>query len=107
MQEITEINALKEIVQEHFIAVAVFTMPSCGVCAPLKKKIASVLEEFPEVATCSVDLSLVEAAKGEYQIYTAPIIGLFVDGKEAKRYSAAMNIGEFRETVERYLRLME
>jgi thioredoxin-like negative regulator of GroEL len=105
MQEITEVNALKEIIQEHFIAVAVFTMPSCGVCAPLKKKIATVLEEFPEVATCSVDLSVVEAAKGEYQIYTAPIIGLFVDGKEAMRYSAAMDIAEFREAVKRYLRL--
>ncbi|WZL81396.1 thioredoxin family protein [Vallitaleaceae bacterium 9-2] len=106
MQEIREVDTLKTMVDTNAMTVVVFTMPSCGVCTPLKQKIASVLEAFPEVARGSVDLLEVEAAKGEYQIYTAPIIVLFVQGKEAKRYSSAMNIVEFKETIARYQQLM-
>ena len=107
MIEVTQVKVLEEMIREHALAVVVFTMPSCGVCAPLKEKISNVLGGFPSVAQASVDLSVVETAKGAYQIYTAPIILLFIEGKEAKRYSAAINIAEFKETVERYLRLMD
>ncbi len=38
MQEIREVDTLKTMVDTNAMTVVVFTMPSCGVCTPLKQK---------------------------------------------------------------------
>jgi len=106
MKEINDIEELKDIIRSNTLSVIVFTMPSCSVCKPLKEKIEHILTNFPEVVSRSVDLETVKEAKGEYQIYTAPIIGLFAEGKESMRYSAAMNLTEFKQVLQRYQGLL-
>lgn len=106
MKEIKDIHELKETIHLNMLTVIVFTMPSCAVCKPLKEKIEHILIDLPRVVSGSVDLETVKEVKGEYQIYSAPIICLYVEGKESKRYSAAINLSEFKQGLQRYQELL-
>jgi thiol-disulfide isomerase/thioredoxin len=102
---ITELYSLqqaKEFIEVKDIAVMVFSTRSCNVCKPLITKINRVLHDYETIGFANVYIEEIKEAQGEYQVYTAPIVLLFVDGKEIKRYSAAMDILDFHKTIDRY-----
>ena len=106
MKELETLQEMKEVIRDKKIAVVICTMPSCGVCVPLKSKITEMFQDDMEIGLGAIDLDKVEEVKGAYQVYTAPIILLFVEGKEVKRYSAAISMGELKTTIERYSELV-
>lgn len=109
MKTIISPEMMKDFIQTRPIAALVFSTKTCVVCKPLKVKIKRVIEE--ELRETSIEIAEVfiedvEMVKGLYQVYTAPIILLFIDGKEVKRYSAAIDFHEFTSTVTRYHHLL-
>ena len=106
MKELETLQEVKELIQNKKIAVVLCTMPSCGVCIPLKSKITEMFQEDMEIGLGAIDLDKAEEVKGAYQVYTAPIILFFAEGKEVKRYSAAISMSELKTTVERYRELL-
>lgn len=102
-------STVEEIHQElidNSIVVLVFATRGCSVCKPLKAKLAELVDSIEHVEIGSVFMEDVPEAKGIYGVYTAPIILLFVEGKETKKYSAAMDIAEFKDTLNRYVDLL-
>lgn len=99
-------EAIQHMIQNHTITIIIFTSPSCGVCVPLKNKLTDTLSPYPNIGLGSVDLTQVQDAMGSYQIYTAPIILVFVEAKEVKRYSAALSMSELKAVVVRYTALL-
>lgn len=106
MKTIITLSELKNKIKENDIYVVVFATRSCNVCKPLKIKLEKTLEAYDNVNIDEVYIDEVEEAKGEYQVYTAPITLLFIQGQESKRYSAAMDINEFESTIARFVDLM-
>lgn len=106
MKTLLTIEEIKQNISKRDLYVIVFATRSCNVCKPLKVKLEKVLESYESVLIDEVYIDDVEEAKGEYQVFTAPITLLFVQGQESKRYSAAMDINEFENTVNRFVDLM-
>lgn len=107
MIEIKAINEIQDFIKSNDIAVSVFTLPSCAVCLPYKTKISQILADYPKVGVFAVNLEEVPVAKGVFQILTAPLAVVFVEGKEAKRYSAAVDFKEFQQLIDRYCSFFE
>lgn len=61
------------------------TMPGCSVCYGLKPQIEQMLQQYPEIKLGVVDASEVEQVRGQFTIFTAPVLILFIDGKEYLR----------------------
>jgi len=106
MKTLLSIKEIKTNIKNNDIYVVVFATRSCNVCKPLKIKLEKALEEFVDIDMAEVYIDEIEEAQGAYQVYTAPITLLFIQGQESKRYSAAMDIHEFESTVRRYVELM-
>lgn len=106
METLLSIEEIRANIKEKDIYVVVFATRSCNVCKPLKFKLEKLLADYSEVSIGEVYIDEIEEAKGEYQVYTAPITLLFIQGQESKRYSAAMDIQEFGNTISRYIELM-
>jgi thiol-disulfide isomerase/thioredoxin len=106
MKTLLSINEIKMNVKNNDIYVVVFATKSCNVCKPLKVKLEKALEKYEQVSIDEVYIDDIEEAMGTYQVYTAPITLLFIQGQESKRYSAAMDIHEFKSTIHRYVGLM-
>lgn len=99
-------DEIKDEIKANPLSVVVFGTRSCVVCKPLKEKIGKILEGHSHVFLGQVYIEDVAEARGEYQVFTAPIILVFVEGREAKRYSRAMDLNEFTRVVERYESLL-
>ncbi len=109
MNELLNVESIETFIRDHDIVLIFASMPSCGVCQPLMDKVSHILEQkdAKRLHMGHVDLEQVPEAQGLLQVYTAPIILVFVQGKELKRYGAALDIQELKYTVERYLTLMQ
>jgi len=109
MEQFTNIDTLQEKLRDYDVVILIATMPSCGVCQPLKEKIQGLFtsKEFSKILLASIDLESVPEGKGFLQVFTAPIVLVFVQGKEAKRYGAALDLMDVKRTVLRFVELME
>lgn len=102
MITLTSLENIKKFSKDYFISVVIFSTHTCSVCKPLKIKIGEVLKNYEKVGLGEIYTEEVKTAKGEYAVFTAPIVLVFVEGREAKRYSAAIDLLEFEATINRY-----
>ena len=57
-------------------------MPNCSVCHGLLPQIENILSNYPKIIARQVNASNVTEIAGRFNIFTAPVLLLFVDGKE-------------------------
>lgn len=105
IKQIKSLQELKDYINYNQVTVIVFSTHTCSVCKALKDKLTKKLEGL-KVGYGEVFIEEVEAVTGEYMVFTVPIVLLFIEGKETKRYSAAINSNEFEASVRRYLELL-
>lgn len=106
MTELQGIFDINNFLLNHKLSVLICSTRTCNVCKPLKQQITKTLENNTSVALAEIFLDDVEEAKGYFGVFSVPIVLVFVEGKEAKRYSAAMDIREFQSTILRYEELL-
>ncbi|WP_214851443.1 thioredoxin family protein [Exiguobacterium sp. s193] len=74
--------------------------PNCSVCESLFPQIEPILLAHPEIRSARVDVADVPEIAGELSIFTAPVLLLFLDGKEMHREARIVPVERFRQRVE-------
>lgn len=82
LHSIKEVN---DFITANKLAFLYVTMPSCSVCHGLKPQITKMLKQYPEIKMGVVDASEVEQIRGQFSIFTAPVLILLIDNKEYLR----------------------
>jgi thioredoxin 1 len=104
--EIQSLLQLKEFINSSQALLAYFSHAQCNVCKVLKPKIETLVrEQFPNVHLVYIDTQSVQEAAGQFQVFTAPTLLIFFDGKEFFRKSRNIGIAELEETISRPYRL--
>jgi len=99
IQSLEEFNKLK---QKETALLGYFSTEACNVCKVLKPKVAElIVEEFPEVKLAYVKSDVLPDVAGQHQIFAAPTILVFFDGRETIRKSRNIGIDELRRDIER------
>lgn len=99
IQSLEEFNKLK---QEEPALLGYFSTEACNVCKVLKPKVAELIgEEFPQVKLAYVKSDVLPDVAGQHQIFTAPTILVFFDGRETIRKSRNIGIDELRREISR------
>lgn len=75
--------------------------PNCSVCVSLLPQIKTVFEEFIEVRTAYVNAEDVPEVAGRFNIFTVPVLILFVDGREYLREARIVPIEPFKEKLKK------
>ncbi len=99
MFNIQNIKELKDLINKHPLTVVIYSTKTCSVCEPLKMKINDLLKDEEDIVFGQVYLEDEPLVQGEYGVYTAPTTVIFVEGKESKRYSRAMDLAEFKQFI--------
>ncbi len=84
-KDLSSLDEAMEFIENHEMSFLYFTMPSCSVCHGLKPQIEAMLEKYPKIEGRHIDASLVPEAAGQFSVFTAPVLLLFIDGKEYLR----------------------
>ncbi len=104
LNDLDELNAkLKE-----EIAMAVyFSSPSCNVCHVLRPKLMQALEKtYPSIGRYHADIALTPEIAAQFQVFSAPTIIVFFEGREFIRKGRAMSVDGLLEEIKRPYELL-
>jgi thioredoxin-like negative regulator of GroEL len=108
MNELFSIEEVDDFVNNHRLAFLYISRTNCSVCHALLPKIKEVMVDFPKIQLAFVNADHVPAIAGHLSIFTAPVMILYVDGKEVLREARFVHVEQFREKVEKvYLLIQE
>ncbi|MEI3604206.1 thioredoxin family protein [Pseudogracilibacillus sp. SE30717A] len=100
-QELTKINDIEQLIQLNQLAFIYVTQPNCSVCHGLRPQIEKILKNYPKIKSCQVDASKVPEIAGKFMIFTAPVLLLFVNGKEYIREARFVQTELFIKKIEK------
>ena len=102
---IVEIKSFEEFLtlkESESALLAYFSTEICNVCKVLKPKVAELIEtDFPQMKMVYVKSDKFPEIAAQNQIFAAPTILVFFDGREYIRKSRNIGIGELQSEIER------
>jgi len=104
MRTFEAIHTIEEVdtfIKENDLAFLYITMPNCSVCHGLLPQIEAMFEQFPRVEARQVDAAEVQEIAGRFEIFTAPVLLLFVEGKEYLREARIVHTVKLEEQIRR------
>lgn len=104
MTNFKELNSLEEtenFIHNYDLAFIYITMPNCSVCHGLQPQIETILAKYPQIHTRTIDASKVTEVAGRFSVFTAPVLLLFVDGKEYLREARIVQTEAFDNKISR------
>lgn len=106
----TEICSFEEFLklkEEEPAVLAYFSTEVCNVCKVLKPKVEELIEaEFPKIKLAYIKSDKLPEVAAQNQVFTAPTILVFIDGREYIRKSRNIGISELQREIERPYSMM-
>lgn len=100
--EIKSFEEFSELREKEPAFLAYFSTDACNVCKILKPKVARLLEsEYPFMKMIYIPSDKFPEIAAQNQIFSAPTILIFFEGKEYIRRSRNIGIGELQKEIER------
>ncbi|MFC0298354.1 thioredoxin family protein [Geobacillus jurassicus] len=96
---LTNMDMIDRFIDENELAFLFLSSQSCRVCHALYPKVGELMEEFPLIQLGHVVVDDVKEAAGRFSVFTAPVLLLFVDGKEVFREARFVHMDLLREKV--------
>jgi len=105
--ELFSIEEIEHFVNNHHLAFLYISKTNCSVCHALLPKVQKIMEEFPKIQKAFVNVDNVPDIAGYLSIFTAPVLILYVDGKEVLREARFVHVEQFKKKVEKIYFLTE
>jgi thiol-disulfide isomerase/thioredoxin len=107
MNELFSIEEIDHFVKNHYLAFLYISKPNCSVCHALLPQIKEVMADFPKIQLAFINVDHVPEIAGHLSIFTAPVMILYVAGKEVLREARFVYVEQFREKVKKIYSLTE
>jgi thiol-disulfide isomerase/thioredoxin len=91
---------------ENKITILYFSGAICGACEVIKEKINRVLLNYEKVAFIEINGVEERELAARYNVFTLPLMILFIEGKESLRMGRNIDILEFKNVIDRYYNLI-
>lgn len=98
-ERLTSIQLANEFIQRHTLAFLYVSSTDCGVCHALQPQIQKVMMKYPEIQLGAIDVQEVKEVAESFSIFTAPVLLLFVEGKEYVREARFVHLDLFDEKI--------
>jgi len=100
--EIKSLDEFNQMKQDEPALLAYFSTDACNVCKVLKPKVDELVQsEFPQLKMVYVKSDVLPDIAGQHQVFAAPTILVFFDGRETIRKSRNIGLDELRREIDR------
>ena len=100
-----EIKSYKEFLklkEEETAVLAYFSTDACNVCKVLKPKVEKLIKsEFPKIKLVYIKSDVLPEVAAQNQVFAAPTILIFFEGREYIRKSRNIGINELQREIKR------
>lgn len=102
MLTVTSIDRYGELVGSSSAVLSYFSTGTCNVCRALKPKVIELLSvRFPEIVLLWIDIEKAPLVAGQNQVYSAPTLVVYFEGREAFRKSRNISMQELESGIAR------
>jgi len=105
MDIINSIEKINDLINNNEMLLIYFGSDTCGVCNSMMPKIEKMLERFKEIKSVKVEPEKSLELSAKYNVFTIPVIILFIQGKETIREARIISIENFEQKISRYYKL--
>lgn len=95
-------EAIEELINNNDMVLVYFGGNNCNVCVALKPKVQELLKNYPKIKSAQVDVEKSLAVSAAHNIFTIPVVLVFIEGKEIIREARHISIQEINTKIERY-----
>lgn len=100
--EIQSTDEFLKLKNEQPVLLAYFSTEICNVCKVLKPKVSELVQkEFPRIKLVYIKSDKLPELAAQNQVFAAPTILIFFEGKEYIRKSRNIGINELQQEIER------
>jgi thiol-disulfide isomerase/thioredoxin len=93
---------IKNIISHNEIVILYFSNRVCAACEVIRNKLQSILEFYPKVKLIDIDGEGQIELAALNNVFSFPLLILYVDGKEVTRVGRNVNLLELENTIKRY-----
>lgn len=105
--EIQSFDEFLKLKVEEPVLLAYFSTENCNICKVLKPKVAELIQtEFPKIKLIYIKSDILPEVAAQNQVFAAPTILVFFEGKEYIRKSRNIGVGELQHEIERPYSMM-
>lgn len=101
------IEEINQFITNHPFAFLYISKTNCSVCHALLPKVKEIIENYPKIQSAYINIDDIPSLAGHLSIFTAPVLILYVDGKEILREARFVHLDEFQKKVEKIYMLAE
>ncbi|MCF8227479.1 MAG: thioredoxin family protein [Bacteroidales bacterium] len=97
-------------VKEHLrlkdILLLYFYNDACQPCLALRPKVESLMDRYPEAKMIYINSEQQPELNAAFEVFANPLIVLFVQGKESRRFSKYVALDQLEEAISRPYRII-
>ena len=102
MEPIVSIEEFSNVLKENEAVLAYFSTEICSVCKVLKPKVEEMISKsFPRIRAVYIQSDQLPELAAQLNVFTAPTVVVFFDGRESIRKSRAFGIDQLRGEISR------
>ncbi len=105
-EQLTSVESANEFIRSHRLAFLYVTMTGCSVCHGLQPQVQKLLAKYPEIQLGTINAEGVPAVAGSLSVFTAPVLLLYVEGKEYIREARIVHLDLLNERIRKIYDLL-
>lgn len=92
----------KNIISENEMTILYFSNKVCGSCEVIRNKVQGIFKFYPKLNFIEIDGQEQIELAAQNNVFSFPLLILYVDGKEVIRVGRNVNLLELENTIKRY-----
>lgn len=97
---------MEELINNNPISIVYFSGSECGACDAIKEKILHIIKDYNEIKFLEINAIENKELAAQHDIFSLPILLLFINGKEALRVGRYFDVLDFKNSINRYYNLI-
>lgn len=97
---------IEEFTKDNLISVIYFSGSTCGACDAIKEKVLHIIKDYKEVKFLEVNAIENKEVAAIYNIFSVPVLLLFVNNKETLRLGRYFDMLDFKKSIDRYYNMI-
>lgn len=102
MERVNSIEEIDKLKDENDMLLVYFGSNLCSVCIAMMPKLEALLKKYPDIKAVKVEVEKMPELSANYNVFTVPVIILFIQGKETIREARIISLIGLEESIRRY-----
>ncbi|WP_058308090.1 thioredoxin family protein [Gracilibacillus massiliensis] len=94
-------NEIDYFIESNQLSFLYIAKNNCSVCHSLLPQIEEIMQYFPAIVTGYVLIDELPSIAGRFSIFSAPVLILFIEGKEYLREARIVHLDQFQSKLNR------